>query len=113
LLRPFPWEVSNPLVLLSAAEVLVFWGLLLQRRDRFALLFNLWRQSRLLRLLFPLVAVLIFFYGGFVSNLGILARQRVVILPFMFVFVEALGNVARVPMPRRHPQGALRPARAT
>ena len=89
LARPFIWEASNPLLLLSALEVIFFWGLLWSRRTHLRAMASEWRGNRLLLLLVPLTVVLILFYGAFVSNMGILARQRVVVLPLMFVIAEA------------------------
>jgi len=88
LARPFLWEVRNPLSLLSSFEVLFFWFLLWSRRQDIGGMFRRWRESRLLLFVVPLTIVLVLFYGAFVSNMGILARQRVVVLPFMFILAE-------------------------
>ena len=92
-LRPFLWEVTNPLMLLSGIEVVVFWALVWHRRHSLRS-FLRWRESRLLLLVVPLTLILTLFYGGFVANLGILARQRVVVLPFMFLLAEAAPALA-------------------
>jgi hypothetical protein len=94
LLRPFPWEARNPMVLLSSLEVLFLWSVAWRRRRSLMAAFGEWRQNRLLQFTVPLAVVLTFFYGYFVSNLGILARQRVVILPFLFLFLEATPRAA-------------------
>jgi hypothetical protein len=88
LMRPFPWEIRNPLVGMSVLEVLLFWGLVFRGGLPREILTS-WRESKALRYLVPVTLVLIVFYGAFVSNLGILARQRVVVLPFLFLTAEA------------------------
>lgn len=109
LLRPFPWEATNPFVLFSSAEVVLLWVLLARRRRTvFASLHN-WRESQLLLFVLPLTIVLILFYGAFVSNLGILARQRVVILPFLFIALERapFSRGRRPTLRRRREAGAM------
>lgn len=105
LLRPFPWEARNPLIAVSAAEVLLFWGLM-ARAGLPAELLRTWRTIRALRYLVPVTMVLIVFYGAFVSNLGILARQRVIVLPFLFLIAEAARVVG--PAVRRLQSDAAR-----
>jgi hypothetical protein len=80
-------------MLLSGIEVVVFWALVWHRRHSLRS-FLRWRESRLLLLVVPLTLILTLFYGGFVANLGILARQRVVVLPFMFLLAEAAPALA-------------------
>ena len=96
LLRPFLWEVRNPVMLISAAEILLMWWLLLKNRKLGLQLLSAWRYSRLLLFVVPATVVLTIFYGAFVSNLGILARQRVVILPLLFCVVEIGPAMARM-----------------
>ncbi len=88
LMRPFPWEVRNPLVAISVIEIVLFWGLVGSAGLPRAF-FRSWRTSQALRYLVPVTVVLIVFYGALVSNLGILARQRVVVLPFLFLIAES------------------------
>jgi hypothetical protein len=103
--RPFPWEAHNALALLSSLEVVFFWGLLWHRRAGVRVMVRRWRENRLLLLLVPLTGVLILFYGAFVSNMGILARQRVVVLPLMFLIAEAAPSFgARRPEQRPAPR---------
>jgi len=93
--RPFLWEAHNALAILSSLEVVFFWALLWRRRADVRLMVRHWRENRLLLLLVPLTAVLILFYGALVSNMGILARQRVVVLPLMFLIAEAAPSFRR------------------
>jgi hypothetical protein len=99
LLRPFPWEAGNPLVAISALETVVFWVFVGRNRSRLWVVLLRWRHSRLLRLALPVTIVLTAFYGGYVSNLGILARQRVVVFPFLFMILAASTVRPTVPLP--------------
>jgi hypothetical protein len=106
LMRPFLWEVRNPVMLLSAVEMLALWWMLWQRRGAGVSLFTQWRRSRLLLFAVPAAAMLTVFYGSFVSNLGILARQRVVILPLLFMLIEFTPLIAGGELRRRQRAGA-------
>lgn len=95
LMRPFIWEVRNPVMLLSTVEMLALWWMMWRSRRAGAQLLTRWRSSRLLLFAVPAAAMLTIFYGAFVSNLGILARQRVVILPLLFMFIQLTPLLAR------------------
>ncbi len=107
--RPFPWEAHNALALLSSLEVVFFWALLWRRRTDVRVMVRRWRENRLLLLLVPLTGVLILFYGAFVSNMGILARQRVVVLPLLFLIAEAAPSFGSR-RPKQRPAPRLAPA---
>lgn len=94
LCRPLPWEARNPMMAISALEVLVLWGFILSRRHQVVAGLREWRAHRVLRLTVPLFALLVIFYGGFIPNIGILARQRVVILPLLFVLMTTVQSRA-------------------
>lgn len=104
LLRPFVWEVRNPVMLVSAAELIVMWWLIWKSREAGPAMFSAWRSSRLLLFAVPAACVLIVFYGAFVSNLGIIARQRVVVLPLVFMFIDLTPAVIRANTRRNGPQ---------
>jgi hypothetical protein len=94
LMRPFLWEARNPVMLLSAIELLAMWAMAWPRRQVWIEMMARWRESRLLLFAVPAALMLILFYGAFVSNLGILARQRVVVFPLLFMFLEVTSAVA-------------------
>jgi hypothetical protein len=86
LFRPFPWEAPGLLGLAASAESMVILGLLL------------WRLGNVLRawiyafrdgyLAFQVVYVTLFvFFFSTIANFGILVRQRVQLLPFLFVLL--------------------------
>lgn len=84
LMRPFPWEARG-IQILSALEISFFWvAAVIKRRSAAAFLRN-WRQYRLLRFALPFTFAMALMYGMAFANLGIIARQRAVILPFMLL----------------------------
>ena len=108
--RPFPWEAGG-FQTLAAAEGVVLLTIMSVAGWR--------RRSRLVRALaerwvrLSLAYVLAFAWGfSAVANFGILARQRSLMLPFLFVLVS---SVPRSPKPRpdssdtTQPEGQVRP----
>ncbi|MFZ4518098.1 MAG: hypothetical protein ACOYOP_06900 [Microthrixaceae bacterium] len=86
LFRPFPWEARNPNSLLAAAESLLLLGLVAASWRRLATFPKM--AVRRPFLVFCLVYVLAFAIGfSFIANFGILARQRVQVLPIVLVFL--------------------------
>jgi hypothetical protein len=95
LFRPFPWEVAHPLSAIAALEVFLFWCIVFIRRRRIAIVASHWRTNKLLRLAIPLTFLYVLMLGMAIGNLGIIARQRIHVLPLLFIWLEAL------PFPRR------------
>jgi hypothetical protein len=112
LFRPFPWEARNPLWAAAALEVVVFWWFFWKRRKRIWQVMREWRSNRLLLLAVPLTLLYILMLGSAVGNLGIIVRQRIHIIPLLFVWLEALPAPAVVQKKRsaRRPIVLLPPA---
>ena len=97
LFRPFPFEAHNAQAAVTALESTLLLCLTLARGRR------IWRAVRQLRRR-PYVAFVLVYAAGFVvafasiSNFGILARERVQLLPFFFVLL-AVPGVRRRPAP--------------
>lgn len=89
LIRPLPWEVSNPLVLLSSLEVISLWAIIYMRRRNLAHSLRYWRSDRLLRLALAFVLIYSAALGMMLVNVGIIARQRIFLFPFLFLLLEA------------------------
>ena len=89
LFRPFLWEAHNLASLISALEVLLIWGLIWFRRREFRAALRVWRRDRMLRFAVPFVLLYVVALGMNLSNLGLLARQRVLVFPMLFLIVEA------------------------
>ncbi len=90
LYRPFPWEATNEQALLSAAEGTV---LLIVTLLRFPAMVRGLRMTRRR----PYFTYTLLFTAGFVMafstflNLGLMARQRSIVLPFLLVLLVAPG----------------------
>lgn len=104
-MRPFPWDVHNATAAAAALEVLVFWGLVVYRRRAVWLALKSWRRHRLLLFALPLLAAYTLMIGLAFGNLGIIARQRVLVFPFMIAFLAAAPDPQR--MPARQPRPAV------
>ncbi|MDA7980866.1 MAG: hypothetical protein MPJ50_19095 [Pirellulales bacterium] len=110
LFRPFVWEAHNLSSLASAIELLFIWGLIFVRRREVIAAVRMWRQHRMLRFAVPFVTFYVVGLGMNLSNLGLLARQRVLVFPLLFMIVEAgsyvrqRSKLARVRTLRHRPQ---------
>ena len=104
LFRPFFWEARGITTLLAATEVLVLWGLAWYRRREIKAFVRGHRKSRL----FWTGVVFILAYatalGMSLTNVGIIARQRVHILPFIFMAFAGASAPARSGRHRRRAQ---------
>jgi hypothetical protein len=99
--RPFPWETNNGTAVIASAEGLVLLLLVVRRR---ASLFRLVTNARSNPLVIFAISFFLIFSVVFsisVSNFGLLARQRVMVLPLVLMLVLA----SRSPVVAR---GALR-----
>lgn len=108
-MRPFPWDVHNATAAISALEMLVFWGFVIYRRRAVWLALKSWRRHRLLLFALPLLVIYTLMIGLAFSNLGIIARQRVLVFPFMIAFLTAAPDPQR--MLSRRPQSTRQPDR--
>jgi hypothetical protein len=93
--RPFIWEAHTMNALVSALEIMLMWGLILLRRKQLMAALRHWRTDRMLRFAIPLALIYIIALGMNLSNLGLVARQRTLVLPFIFLIVEAGGAYLR------------------
>ncbi|WP_412062443.1 hypothetical protein [Rubrivirga sp. IMCC45206] len=85
LFRPFVWEANGSTVLISAIEILSVWILAWARRRQIAAFIRLHRKTRLFWFGIAFVALYSVALGLSLTNMGIVARQRVHILPFLFL----------------------------
>jgi hypothetical protein len=100
LIRPFPWEAHNAQSVVSALEGLVLVYLFWRYRNRVR------RLPIHLRASYPtfcLLYTLMFIYAfSTFGNFGILARERVQVLPFVLALVCLPLRPARAPSPTVH-----------
>ena len=108
LFRPFLWEASGGAAFVSAVETILFWAFAVSRRGEIVAFL----KTRPRTALFWFGAAFVLIYattlGIAVGNLGTLARQRLHIYPFLFLFVLAIP--ARQTVRRAFGQTARRPA---
>lgn len=107
LLRPFPWEAHHALAALAGAEVWLLWVLLLRRRRHLGATLRAWRTIPLLRLALPALGLTALMYGLAFSNLGIITRQRVILLPLCFIIVAVVTSTERAQALARAPARGL------
>jgi hypothetical protein len=86
LFRPFLWEARGFASLVAALEVTALWALALWKRAEIAAFFNSQRRSRLLWFAIVFTGAYVLLTGMALGNLGLIARQRVHIFPFLFIF---------------------------
>lgn len=89
LFRPLPWEISNSMVLLSSLEIMTFWAIVFSRRRNLMRSLRYWRSDRFLRLSLAFILLYSVGLGLMIVNIGILARQRIFLFPFVFLLIEA------------------------
>ncbi len=84
--RPFPWEANNAQMLFTAAESTLWMGLMWYRRKTLlarlrAVMTNPWLAFALFYAIMTILSFTVF------ANFGIIARQRVIFLPFLLVLI--------------------------
>jgi hypothetical protein len=100
LFRPFPWEARNPMMVFSALEILAVWFIIWRRRGRLWENLGRWRQDRIIAAALVFITVYSVTLGFMVTNLGIIARQRVFFFPFLFLLIQALPRSSDTRMQR-------------
>ncbi len=88
--RPFPWEVHNITALVSAVEVVFLWWLIWKYRSEVKTALRHWRENRLVRFALPLLLLYTLMIGLTFGNLGIIARQRTPVFPFVLLLLTCV-----------------------
>jgi hypothetical protein len=107
LARPFPWESRNLMMLLSSAEITALWVLIFWRRRQLAAAIHNWRNNRLIAFALSFTLLYAVALGMMMSNLAIIARQRIFLFPFVFLLMHAVSADSRAPASA--PARTLRP----
>jgi hypothetical protein len=105
LMRPFIWEASSLMVLVTSLEIMLVWAFAWSRRRVFLNALRHWRHDRLLRVAIPFIVLYSISLGMVLANMGIITRQRIFIFPFLFMLFEAIPARS---MARRAPAMAAR-----
>ncbi|MCI0416247.1 hypothetical protein L0222_26020 [bacterium] len=90
LFRPFPWEAGSFLAAAASAEMIFFWSAVIAKRRRVWKLIRAWRSNRLLRFVVPLTILYVLMLGMAIGNLGIIARQRIHVMPLLIIWLHAI-----------------------
>ena len=99
--RPFPWEVSSPIILLSAMESLIFLsltvGLMFKRgvKKFFALPFSDPRILMCFVFSFAFAAAI----GSATANFGALSRYKIPCMPFYLIMIMLMYRKTNLPYP--------------
>jgi hypothetical protein len=88
LFRPYVWEASSALLAISAAEILVLIALVIWRRRALWASLRGWRTHRLIGFCIVFVILYGLMLGYSMSNVGIIARQRVLLLPMLLLLLQ-------------------------
>jgi hypothetical protein len=106
--RPFPWEIHNALAFASAVEALGWMILCWVRRREIWWTLQHWRDPYVGFLLTYAVVFSITF-GASLSNFGLLARQRIMMMPVVFMLMcaqpklQTSGSSKRLKEARAYP----------
>jgi hypothetical protein len=92
--RPFVTEAHNPMALVSALEMMAFWALVIRGRRQLRAVLWQWRQNRLLRFATLFSVLYVLMLGVTFQNLGIISRQRTLVMPALLLIVAAAGAPA-------------------
>jgi len=95
LFRPLPFEAGNIQMLVQSLEGLLMMALAVLGWRRFGHLPGLMRRNPYVVFAFVFVTIYILAFAGF-GNFGILARQRVLMLPFAFALLSLPRPVSAV-----------------
>lgn len=95
LFRPYPWEAKSPMLMGSGLEIWFFWLVALFRGRRIVAALREWRSTRFMTMGLLFVLVYAVTFGMVVYNLGIVARQRIFLFPFLFALLEIVPAPAR------------------
>ncbi len=109
LFRPFPWEAHNTMSLISSVEIWFFWAFVWWRRRQLVQTLRHWRSDRFLSMAVPFILIYAATLGMVIANLGIIARQRIFLFPFLFLLLEAAPALSRKAAAKRQRATQPRP----
>jgi len=99
LFRPFVWEAGSAFMMLSALEVVAMVAAIIWRRKQLWASLRNWRSHRLLAFSVVFVVLYALLLGFSMGNLSIIARQRTLLLPMLFLLLQ--GREGNVPQTAR------------
>jgi len=93
LFRPFPWEISNPLVAVAGMEGLVLMGIFVVKIRSVARTLISWRNGMAIAVTVITVLLTVVMIGF--TNFGLLVRQRTSLLPFLLMLPTAMDHARK------------------
>jgi 4-amino-4-deoxy-L-arabinose transferase-like glycosyltransferase len=87
LFRPFLWEVRSPQAAIAGIEALGLMIFTWRRRDRVRSSFRSWRDSGFVLFCWVYTLEFSLMFAGAMTNFGLLARQRVMLIPLALTIV--------------------------
>jgi hypothetical protein len=98
LFRPFPWEIHSLQTALACAEALLLLLLFWVFRAQLKAAVRRWRSDAFLLFIFLYTIEFSLIVAGTFSNIGIIARQRTMILPFVFILLCLSRRLPSAPL---------------
>ncbi len=92
LLRPFPWEVGGFLQIISFVDIYFIWYLIFKNWRSVKRSLSMIRRDRLIAFCFIFIALFSVGAGLALVNIGLIARQRIILYPFMFMIIYAYSD---------------------
>jgi hypothetical protein len=107
LFRPFLWEVQSLQAAIAGIEALGLMVFVWRRRELVWLSFRSWRENAFTPFLWAYTLEFSFLFAGAMTNFGLLARQRVMLIPvaLMTVLSQRPPRVRCLRIPRRMRDG--------
>jgi hypothetical protein len=95
LARPFIWEGTNPLALASSLEINFVLFLLYTNRRSVSTFLKESLRHRLSTFILAFLVIYILSVGLFENNIGLIARHRAIIFPFLFIMAYGYYHTPR------------------
>jgi hypothetical protein len=90
LCRPFITEVRSPMALVSSLEIMALWALAIRHSRTVGATLRSWRHNRLIRFAVPFAVLYILMIGITFQNLGIIVRQRTLVMPALLMVMASV-----------------------
>lgn len=92
LFRPFPWEVNGFLQVISFFDIYFIWFLVFRNWKAVKRSLMSIRRDRLIAFCFVFIGLFAVGAGLALVNVGLIARQRIILYPFMFMIIYAYSD---------------------